>query len=62
MAGKNCQVFSLKHLGIEELAHDFLWRTTGCLLEPGQIGIFKHAYYEQVLIVGVQPEILQCET
>jgi PPK2 family polyphosphate:nucleotide phosphotransferase len=64
MSGVNpqgCQVFSFKHPSTAELAHDFLWRTTRCLPERGQIGIFNRSYYEEVLIVRVQPEILRGE-
>ena len=62
MSGVNpqgCQVHSFKHPSAEELAHDFLWRTTRCLPERGRIGIFNRSYYEEVLIVRVHPEILQ---
>jgi PPK2 family polyphosphate:nucleotide phosphotransferase len=64
MSGVNpqgCQVFSFKHPSTEELEHDFLWRTTRCLPERGQIGIFNRSYYEEVLIVRVHPEILRSE-
>jgi PPK2 family polyphosphate:nucleotide phosphotransferase len=64
MSGVNpqgCQVYSFKHPSTAELAHDFLWRTTRCLPERGQIGIFNRSYYEEVLIVRVQPEILAAE-
>jgi len=64
MSGVNpqgCQVFSFKHPSAAELAHDFLWRTTRCLPERGQIGIFNRSYYEEVLIVRVQPAILRSE-
>src|SRR5450759_2434781 len=64
MSGVNpqgCQVFSFKHPSAEELAHDFLWRTTRCLPERGRIGIFNRSYYEEVLIARVHPEILQAE-
>ena len=64
MSGVNpqgCQVFSFKHPSAEELAHDFLWRTTRELPERGHIGIFNRSYYEEVLIVRVHPEILQAE-
>jgi len=54
-------VTSFKHPSTAELAHDFLWRTTRCLPERGQIGIFNRSYYEEVLIVRVQPEILASE-
>jgi PPK2 family polyphosphate:nucleotide phosphotransferase len=61
MAGVNpqgCQVYSFKQPSSEELAHDFLWRTTRRLPERGRIGIFNRSYYEEVLIVRVHPEIL----
>jgi PPK2 family polyphosphate:nucleotide phosphotransferase len=64
MSGVNpqgCQVFSFKHPSMEELEHDFLWRTTRSLPERGRIGIFNRSYYEEVLIVRVHPEILQSE-
>lgn len=62
MSGVNpqgCQVFSFKQPSAQELDHDFLWRTTGCLPERGRIGIFNRSYYEEVLIVRVHPEILR---
>lgn len=65
MSGVNpqgCQVFSFKHPSAEELAHDFLWRTTRELPERGHIGIFNRSYYEEVLVVRVHPEILQGES
>jgi PPK2 family polyphosphate:nucleotide phosphotransferase len=61
MSGVNpqgCQVFSFKHPSVQELEHDFLWRTTQCLPERGRIGVFNRSYYEEVLIVRVHPEIL----
>jgi PPK2 family polyphosphate:nucleotide phosphotransferase len=61
MSGVNpqgCEVFSFKHPSAEELAHDFLWRTTRNLPERGRIGIFNRSYYEEVLVVRVHPEIL----
>ena len=64
MSGVNpqgCQVFSFKHPSAQELEHDFLWRTTRCLPERGQIGIFNRSYYEEVLIARVHPEILRSE-
>ncbi|MFT6589504.1 MAG: PPK2 family polyphosphate:nucleotide phosphotransferase [Rhodoferax sp.] len=64
MSGVNpqgCQVFSFMHPSEAELKHDFLWRTTQCLPERGQIGIFNRSYYEEVLIVKVHPEILQSQ-
>ncbi len=64
MSGVNpqgCQVFSFKHPSLEELDHDFLWRTTQCLPERGRIGIFNRSYYEEVLIVRVHPELLRSQ-
>jgi PPK2 family polyphosphate:nucleotide phosphotransferase len=64
MSGVNpqgCQVFSFKHPSVEELDHDFLWRTTRSLPERGRIGIFNRSYYEEVLIVRVHPEILRSQ-
>jgi PPK2 family polyphosphate:nucleotide phosphotransferase len=64
MSGVNpqgCQVFSFKHPSIEELEHDFLWRTTRCLPERGRIGVFNRSYYEEVLIVRVHSEILSSQ-
>lgn len=64
MSGINpqgCQVFSFKHPSLEELDHDFLWRTTRSLPERGRIGIFNRSYYEEVLIVRVHPELLRAQ-
>jgi len=64
MSGVNpqgCEVHSFKHPSMEELEHDFLWRTTRYLPERGRIGIFNRSYYEEVLIVRVHPEILHSE-
>jgi PPK2 family polyphosphate:nucleotide phosphotransferase len=64
MSGLNpqgCQVYSFKQPSAEELAHDFLWRTTRCLPARGHIGIFNRSYYEEVLILRVHPKILRGE-
>jgi PPK2 family polyphosphate:nucleotide phosphotransferase len=64
MSGVNpqgCQVYSFKHPSAQELAHDFLWRTTRCLPERGRIGIFNRSYYEEVLVVRVHREVLLAE-
>jgi PPK2 family polyphosphate:nucleotide phosphotransferase len=64
MSGVNpqgCEVHSFKHPSATELAHDFLWRTTRALPERGHIGIFNRSYYEEVLIVRVQKDILRAE-
>src|SRR5256886_9855890 len=64
MSGVNpqgCQVFSFKHPSMEELDHDFLWRTARALPERGRIGIFNRSYYEEVLIVKVHPELVAAQ-
>jgi PPK2 family polyphosphate:nucleotide phosphotransferase len=64
MSGVNpegCEVFSFKQPSAEELAHDFLWRTTCRLPERGRIGIFNRSYYAEVLVVRVHPEILRAQ-
>jgi len=61
MSGVNpqgCQVSSFKAPSSEELAHDFLWRTTTRLPRRGIIGVFNRSYYEEVLVVRVHPELL----
>jgi PPK2 family polyphosphate:nucleotide phosphotransferase len=62
MSGVNpqaCEVSSFKQPSVEELNHDFLWRTTGRLPERGKIGIFNRSYYEEVLVVRVHQEYLE---
>jgi PPK2 family polyphosphate:nucleotide phosphotransferase len=49
---------SFKQPSSEELSHDFLWRCYRALPERGRIGIFNRSHYEEVLIVKVQPELL----
>lgn len=64
MSGVNpqgCQVFSFQQPSREELNHDFLWRTNKRLPERGRIGIFDRSYYEEVLIVRVNPKVLQAQ-
>jgi PPK2 family polyphosphate:nucleotide phosphotransferase len=64
MSGLNpqgCQVSSFKAPSAEDLAHDFLWRTTRRLPERGSIGVFNRSYYEEVLVVRVHPEILAAQ-
>jgi len=61
MSGINpqgCQVYAFKAPSVEELDHDYLWRTTRALPERGRIGIFNRSYYEEVLVVRVHPELL----
>jgi len=62
MSGINpqgCQVFSFKKPSSEELAHNFLWRYTTRMPELGRIGIFNRSYYEEVLVLKVNPGLLK---
>jgi PPK2 family polyphosphate:nucleotide phosphotransferase len=62
MSGVNpqgCQVTSFKAPSAEELDHDYLWRCMKAVPERGKIGIFNRSHYEEVLVVRVQPELLQ---
>ena len=56
---QGCEVSSFKQPSVEELQHDFLWRTTRRLPARGWIGIFNRSYYEEVLVVRVHPELLR---
>jgi PPK2 family polyphosphate:nucleotide phosphotransferase len=58
---QGCQVFSFKRPSLEELDHDFLWRTNRCLPERGRIGVFNRSYYEEVLVVRVHPQFLAAQ-
>ncbi len=42
----------------EERKRDFLWRTHVRIPPRGKIGIFNRSYYEEVLTVRVNPELL----
>jgi len=62
MSGVNpqgCQVFSFKQPSVEELDHDYLWRSMRYMPERGRIGIFNRSYYEEVLVVRVHRELLE---
>jgi PPK2 family polyphosphate:nucleotide phosphotransferase len=62
MSGLNpqgCQVYSFKQPSVEELDHDFLWRSNVRIPERGRIGIFNRSYYEEVLVVRVHKELLE---
>ena len=54
-------VASFKEPSKQELAHDFLWRTTKHLPERGSVVIFNRSYYEEVLVVRVHPELLAAQ-
>src|ERR1700687_1747968 len=62
MAGINpqgCEVFSFKQPSVDELNHDFLWRTMKQPPGRGRIGIFNRSYYEEVLVTRVHKELLE---
>ncbi|SFB70852.1 polyphosphate kinase 2 family protein [Tropicimonas isoalkanivorans] len=62
MSGINpqgCDVHSFKQPGPVELDHDFLWRHAISLPSRGRIGIFNRSHYEEVLVVRVNPSILE---
>ena len=50
---QSCQVASFKQPGVDELAHDFLWRIARAAPRKGFIGIFNRSHYEDVLVVRV---------
>ena len=65
MGGVNpqgCSVHSFKQPSVEELAHDYLWRTIKRLPMRGKIGIFNRSYYEEVLIVKAVPSVLNAQS
>lgn len=52
------KIHSFKRPTETELGHDFLWRTNTVLPQRGTITIFNRSYYEEVLVVKVDPTIL----
>ena len=50
---QSCQVTSFKQPGVDELAHDFLWRISRAAPRKGFVGIFNRSHYEDVLVVRV---------
>ncbi|MGL4632605.1 MAG: PPK2 family polyphosphate kinase [Leadbetterella sp.] len=42
-----------------EIAHDYLWRCFQELPERGKMQVFNRSYYEEVLVVKVNPSIIQ---
>jgi PPK2 family polyphosphate:nucleotide phosphotransferase len=52
------KIHSFKRPTDTELSHDFLWRTSAVLPQRGTITIFNRSYYEEVLVVKVDPTIL----
>lgn len=64
MSGVNPQgttVVSFKQPTVEELAHDYLWRTRVAFPQAGNITIFNRSHYEEVLVDRVHPENLLLE-
>jgi PPK2 family polyphosphate:nucleotide phosphotransferase len=62
MSGVNpqgCEVHSFKAPSVEELDHDFMWRSCRRLPARGRIGIFNRSYYEDVLVARVHPSVLK---
>lgn len=55
---QGCQVYAFKPPNAEELDHDFLWRAQRDLPERGRIGIWNRSHYEEVLVVRVNPGLL----
>jgi len=53
------KIHSFKRPTDTELGHDFLWRTNQVLPQRGTITIFNRSYYEEVLVVKVDPSIIQ---
>ena len=58
---QGCRVDNFEPPSRAELAHDFLWRTTLRLPPHGYIGVFNRSYYEEVLVVRVNPDLLAGE-
>ena len=64
MSGVNpqgCQVYPFKQPSLEELNHDYMWRSNRKLPERGHIGIFNRSYYEEVLVLRVHPDLMKNE-
>jgi PPK2 family polyphosphate:nucleotide phosphotransferase len=55
------QTVSFKAPTSQELDHDYLWRCLRVLPQRGRIGIFIRSYYEEVLVVRVNPGILAAQ-
>ncbi|TDE11718.1 polyphosphate kinase 2 family protein [Dyadobacter psychrotolerans] len=53
------KIHSFKRPTDTELGHDFLWRTNQVLPHRGTITIFNRSYYEEVLVVKVDPSIIK---
>jgi len=58
---QSCQVTAFKQPGVEELAHDFLWRISRAVPRKGSVGIFNRSHYEDVLVVRVHDLVPKAE-
>ncbi len=58
---QGCEVYAFGRPSVEELGHDFLWRTTKCLPQRGNIGVFNRSYYEEALVARVHPALLKAQ-
>ncbi|MFD1430776.1 PPK2 family polyphosphate kinase [Lacticaseibacillus mingshuiensis] len=61
MTGINPQgteVISFKQPSLDELDHDYLWRTRVAFPRAGNITVFNRSHYEEVLVDRVHPENL----
>lgn len=65
MSGMNPQgvnVYGFRKPSPEEELHDFLWRESNVLPARGRITIFNRSYYEEVLVVRVEQDLLKEES
>jgi PPK2 family polyphosphate:nucleotide phosphotransferase len=53
------RVVSFKEPSRDELRRNYLWRYIAALPEQGFIGIFNRSYYEETVVVRVNPELLK---
>ncbi len=58
---QSCRVTSFKQPGVEELAHDFLWRVNLAAPRKGFVGIFNRSHYEDVLVVRIHKLVPKSE-
>lgn len=58
---QSCRVTSFKQPGVEELAHDFLWRVDRAVPRKGFVGIFNRSHYEDVLVVRIHKLVPKSE-
>ncbi len=58
---QSCRVTSFKQPGVEELAHDFLWRVNLAVPRKGFVGIFNRSHYEDVLVVRIHKLVPKSE-